>query len=228
MLSLPSERSTCSQTSPGRVLKRLTLPFFAAAPIRRTVLRWVLPRPFIIDFSGEKYSCILRREFAKTLAFRTIGHKRLTLVFTLESRYTLDLADKIAHSGSHIETRGFTPCAAAQGICLLPHHQEESRRKRGCVNSFVRLPILRFLRSAHRASLFCTARGICSRRTAHVKKSPAIQAQRCKNCYFSWIHVFCIDSVGLFNNQRIVFLQNSSAMIFTHLSIPSAPLSSVR
>ena len=35
-----------------------------------------------------------------------LRHKRLTFVFTGESGYTLAFANRIAHSGSHGETRG--------------------------------------------------------------------------------------------------------------------------
>ncbi len=159
-----------------------------------------------------------------------ISHNLLQTVhirFPPESEYALALGHKIAHSGSHIETRGFTPCTTVQGICLLPHHprgkpgEADASPRRvsvfsgtvaplGYVNSFVRLPILRFLRSAHRASLFCTARGIiCSLRTAHVKKSPAIRTQRCKNCYFHGFMYSALIPLGCSTTNTSYFFRTA-------------------
>ena len=40
------------------------------------------------------------------IAFFNISHKRPTFAFVHESEYTLGFAQRIAHSGSHGETRG--------------------------------------------------------------------------------------------------------------------------
>ena len=54
----------------------------------------------IIDFSSEKY--------VRTVALNKISHKRFTFAFAVKNEYTLDSSRKIAHGGSHAETRGFT------------------------------------------------------------------------------------------------------------------------
>ena len=41
------------------------------------------------------------------IAFFNFSHKRPTFAFTVESGYTLAFANRIAHSGSHAETRAF-------------------------------------------------------------------------------------------------------------------------
>ena len=45
------------------------------------------------------------------IAFFNFSHKRLTFAFIPESGYTLAFANRIAHSGLHAETRGFTLAA---------------------------------------------------------------------------------------------------------------------
>ena len=45
------------------------------------------------------------------IAFFSLSHKWLTFAFTDESGYTLGFRRKIAHSGLHAETRGFTLAA---------------------------------------------------------------------------------------------------------------------
>ena len=43
------------------------------------------------------------------IAFFSLSHKRPTFAFTGESGYTLAFANRIAHSGSHAETRAIPP-----------------------------------------------------------------------------------------------------------------------
>ena len=45
------------------------------------------------------------------------SHKRPTFAFTSESGYTLAFANRIAHKGTHGETRAFPPSATA-GLCV--------------------------------------------------------------------------------------------------------------
>ena len=45
------------------------------------------------------------------IALFNLSHKRLTFAFIPESGYTLAFANRIAHSGLHAETRGFTLAA---------------------------------------------------------------------------------------------------------------------
>ena len=45
------------------------------------------------------------------------SHKRPTFAFTSESGYALAFAQRIAHNGSHGETRAFPPSATA-GLCV--------------------------------------------------------------------------------------------------------------
>ena len=50
----------------------------------------------------------------RSYGLQHLRHKRPTFAFTGESGYTLGSAQRIAHSGSHGETRAFPPSATAQ------------------------------------------------------------------------------------------------------------------
>ena len=59
------------------------------------------------------------------ITFFNVSHKRPTFAFTSESGHTLAFANKIAHNGSHAETRAFPPSAtvrsyAASEILFIP------------------------------------------------------------------------------------------------------------
>ena len=142
----------------------------------------------------------------------TSSHKWLTFVFTTESGYTLDFQRKIAHIGLHAEARGFT---FVQPGRVFDRSSSGRRTARG--SGCTPMAFVRFLQRRGplgRAVLLC----IC--------KTDKICCNRF--CTMVWAQGGYIDSVGLFNNRHIAFLQNSSAIISTHLSIPSTPLSSVR
>ena len=59
------------------------------------------------------------------IAFFNFSHKRPTLAFTGKSGYTLAFAQRIAHSGSHGETRGLHSCEAKRNISLPPPRAKE-------------------------------------------------------------------------------------------------------
>lgn len=79
-------------------------------------------RELIIDFSSAKY--------VRIFVLSETAHEYLTFAFTHESGYTLSSPRKIAHSGSHAETWGFT--LAIGGAFRSHSHIEamKSRRKR--------------------------------------------------------------------------------------------------
>ena len=101
------------------------------APIRGTSLYLVLksnglPRPKIrlkkFGFSSKSVPANIAKKLPLQLrpkplfiAFFSLSHKRLTFAFTGESGYTLGSRRKIAHSGSHAETRAFR-----MGVVSLP------------------------------------------------------------------------------------------------------------
>ena len=70
-----------------------------------------LPEKF--DFSPIDTSATIAKKLPPQRCFKPLlipifnfSHKRPTFAFTSESGYTLDFAQRIAHSGSHGETRG--------------------------------------------------------------------------------------------------------------------------
>ena len=81
-----------------------------------------LPRPKIrlkkFGFSSKSVPANIAKKLPLQLrpkplfiAFFNFSHKRPTFAFTGESGYTLAFANRIAHSGLHAETRGFTLAA---------------------------------------------------------------------------------------------------------------------
>ena len=82
------------------------------------------------------------------IAFFNFSHKRPTFAFTVESGYTLAFANRIAHNGTHAETRAFRTGA----LSLPSTRAARSRTSPGRVSERQTLP------------LFGLGR-VCSRRT---------------------------------------------------------------
>ena len=73
------------------------------------------------------------------IAFFNFSHKRPTFAFTPESGYTLAFANRIAHSGSHGETRGVLGGGWYHYPRSVPHVSETLR---GRVSERQTLPLL--------------------------------------------------------------------------------------
>ena len=74
--------------------------------------------PVKFDFSSKSIPTNIAKKLPSQrcskplfIAFFNFSHKRLTFAFIPESGYTLAFANRIAHSGLHAETRGFTLAA---------------------------------------------------------------------------------------------------------------------
>ena len=74
--------------------------------------------PVKFDFSPIDTSATIAKKLPPQRCFKPLlipifnfSHKRLTFAFIPESGYTLAFANRIAHSGLHAETRGFTLAA---------------------------------------------------------------------------------------------------------------------
>ena len=71
-----------------------------------------------VRFFAQNHSCKYRPKVIRTLTSQVsflphfnFPHKRPTFAFAGESGYTLAFAQRIAHKGSHAETRAFSPSA---------------------------------------------------------------------------------------------------------------------
>ena len=94
------------------------------------------------------------------IAFFSLSHKRPTFAFTGESGYTLGFRRKIAHSGSHAETRAFR-----MGVVSLPSERSAcSRTSPGRVSERQVLPLLGLGRgcSQRTQKAFGTAMRLCA------------------------------------------------------------------
>ena len=77
------------------------------------------------------------------------SHKRPTFAFTGESGYTLGFRRRIAHSGSHGETRAFPPSATARSCAASEIATERTAGGSGCTP----MACVRFLRRRGPAGL---------------------------------------------------------------------------
>ena len=141
-----------------------------------------------------------------------LRHKRSTFAFTRESGYTLGFRRRIAHSGSHGETRAFPPSATARScaaseiatertaggsrctpmacVRFLRHHSPAGLR-----NILFDLPMLYFSRSAHGDFCVCEVKAVSlpSAYSAYCRNSrcPLVKTT---NLLFPWSDRFFFDS----------------------------------
>ena len=94
------------------------------------------------------------------IAFFSLSHKRPTFAFTGESGYTLGFRRKIAHSGSHAETRAFRMGV----VSLLSERSARSPTSPGRVSERQVLPLLGLGRgcSQRTQKAFGTAMRLCA------------------------------------------------------------------
>ena len=95
-----------------------------------------------------------------------LRHKRPTFAFALESGYTLGFAQRIAHNGSHGETRGISSMATARSCAASEIATERTAGGSGCTP----MACVRFLRRRGPAGLrdlfyFCRNRDLYIRRS---------------------------------------------------------------
>ena len=100
------------------------------------------------------------------IAFFNFSHKWPTLAFTCESGHTLGSRRKIAHSGSHGETRAFPPSATARSCAASEIATERTAGGSGCTP----MACVRFLRRRGPAGLrdlfrFCRNCGLYALRS---------------------------------------------------------------
>ena len=123
---------------------------------------WLKKFGFSLKITSTNISKKLSEQsLIKSVFFRifSFSHKWPTFAFTLEIEYTLDSLIKIAHSGLHAETRGFTlvqPCRAFD----RPSSGRRTAGGSGCTPT----ACVRFLRRRSPAGLrglFCFCRNRC-------------------------------------------------------------------
>ena len=95
-----AERCPITGTSLYLVLKSNGLRHSKNPPVRFSFSLKIVPATI-----AKKLPLQLRPK-PLFIAFFSLSHKRPTFAFTHESGYTLGFAQRIAHSGSHGETRG--------------------------------------------------------------------------------------------------------------------------
>ena len=113
-----------------------------------------LPR---ISPKSYRHKLYLRPSF---IAFFNFSHKRPTFAFTVESGYTLAFANRIAHNGTHAETRAFRTGA----LSLPSTRAARSRTSPGRVSERQTLPLLSLgRRCSRRTQRACgTAMRLCA------------------------------------------------------------------
>ena len=94
------------------------------------------------------------------IAFFSLSHKRPTFAFTGESGYTLGFRRRIAHSGSHAETRAFRMGV----VSLLSERSARSPTSPGRVSERQVLPLLGLSRGCSQKTqkAFGTAMRLCA------------------------------------------------------------------
>ena len=125
----------CTLDCGFKTSESLALRGFVAerCPIRGTSLYLVLKsngphrsenRPVKFGFSSKTVPANIAKKLPPQRCFKPLfipvfnfSHKRSTFAFTGESGYTLAFAQRIAHKGSHAETRGLPSLGHSTALC---------------------------------------------------------------------------------------------------------------
>ena len=128
--------SRCTLDCGSKISESPALRGFVAerCPIRGTSLYLVLKSngphrsknpPVKFGFSPKSTSTNIAKKLPLQRCFKPLliplfnfSHKRPTFAFTSESEYTLAFAQRIAHNGSHGETRAFPPSSTVR-LCVV-------------------------------------------------------------------------------------------------------------
>ena len=97
-----AERGPITGTSLYLVLKSNGLRHSKNSPVKFGFSPKIVPAYIVKKLPSQ---CCSKPHF---IAFFSLSHKRPTFAFTSKSGYTLAFAQRIAHSGSHGETRAFS------------------------------------------------------------------------------------------------------------------------
>ena len=145
------------------------------------------------------------------IAFFNFSHKRPTFAFTGESAYTLTFANRIAHKGSHAETRGVSDGGWYHYPRSVPH-VSETLRGQGVERQT--LPLFGLGRGCSRRTqkAFGTAMRLCvslsrRRRGPAGLRDPVAIVSMIKNMINPWAGSFLIFCWANANSIKKVVLQ---------------------